>query len=125
MASQRETGGVGGCGGNEEDYPVTRETHDLPSTGSGTGDPQRNPDAPDGSGRLPGRLRISVHAKVGTPREDRRRSRVKVQAGLAGLADEAWESDGCIRATMVGNGWHPDPAEQRRPVPRESFRRET
>ncbi len=87
--------------------------------------PANNPNAPSGSGRLPGRSRTSVHAKVGTPREDRRRSRVKARKGLAGLADEAWESDGCIRATMVGNGRHPDPAEQRRPVPRESFRRET
>mgnify|MGYP001827442260 CR=1 FL=1 len=37
----------------------------------------------------------------------------------------ARESDGRIRAMMVGNGWHPDPAEQRRPVPGENFRRET
>lgn len=96
MASRRETGGVEDCGGIEEDHPVTRETHELPSTGCGTGDPRGNPNAPDGSGHLPGRLRISVHAKVGTPREDWRRSRIKAQARLAGLVDEAWESDGCI-----------------------------
>jgi len=61
----------------------------------GTGAPLNNPNAPGGGGRLPGRLRTSVHTKVGTPREDRRRSRTRVKA-QAGLAEEAWESDGRI-----------------------------
>src|SRR5687768_6141172 len=34
------------------------------------------------------------------------------------------ESDDRIRAMTSGNGWHPDPAEQRRSVPEESFGRE-
>jgi len=31
-------------------------------------------------------------------------------------AMECRESEGRIRAMTSGNGWHPDPAEQRRPV---------
>jgi hypothetical protein len=35
-----------------------------------------------------------------------------------------WESEGRIGAEKSGNGWHPDPAEQRRPEPEVSFMRE-
>ena len=35
------------------------------------------------------------------------------------------ESDDRIRAMTSGNGWRPDPAEQRRSVLEESFERET
>jgi hypothetical protein len=39
--------------------------------------------------------------------------------------DAARESDDRIRAMTAGNGWHPDPPEQRRSVPEESFWRDT
>ena len=35
------------------------------------------------------------------------------------------KSEGCIGAKRPGNGWHPEPAEQRRPVLVRTFRRET
>ena len=35
------------------------------------------------------------------------------------------KSEGCIGAKRPGNGWCPEPAEQRRPVLVRTFRRET
>lgn len=90
----------------------------------GVGDPENNSDARDARGRVSHRIRRSALLKVGTPREDQRRSPARVQP-CRGLADEARESDGRIGARKSGNGRHPDPAEQRRPVPRASFERET
>lgn len=75
MASPRVTGGVVGCGGAEEDHPSNPGDPCSSFTTCGSGDLRTTPNTPSGSGRLLGWLRISVHVKVGTSREDRRRSR--------------------------------------------------
>jgi hypothetical protein len=122
-ASQRGTGGVSGRGGPEEDHPATWETHDLPPAEAGWGPARNTPtrravDAcPAGTEKRPsGGRHAKGRPEVVLPQPER--------VG-AGLAEEAWESDGRIRAMKVGNGRHPDPAEQRRPVPRENIWRET
>jgi hypothetical protein len=106
----------------KEDGPVTWEVPDRPAGRSGrrrTGDPLRRA---VGSKRTGGRPRgddVIGHrinacpAGKARPRANRRR------------AEAAGKSEGRIGAMKVGNGrWHPDPAEQRRPVLKENFRRE-
>ena len=70
------------------------------------------------------RARLRTHAtarhKNKRPREVGRREGRPERA-----AEEDRESEGRIGAMTSGNGWHPDPAEQRRPVSDTSFRRET
>jgi len=76
MASQRGTGGVLDCGTAEEDGPVTWETPDRPV--GGNVEAYRNGACPTGKAR---------------PRANWRR------------AEAAGESEGRIRAMMVGNGF--------------------
>lgn len=120
LASLRGTGGVVDHGTLEEEAPVTWEALVLPAANPGPGGPATSP-------RRAARLsmherpvlrenrmarRISIDQQVGTSRENRRGT------------DETRESDGRIVAMKSGNGWHPKPVEQRRPVPEENFRRE-
>jgi hypothetical protein len=62
---------------------------------NGVGAPVNNSDALDARGRVSSQLRISALLKVGTPREDWRRSPAVAQP-CRGLAEEARESDGRI-----------------------------
>ena len=89
------------CGTAEEDGPVTWETPERPVGGTGrrrTGDPLRRAVGGKRSdGRLGGgnAIRHRTHAcptGKAWPRADQRR------------AEAAGESDGCVRAMMVGNG---------------------
>jgi hypothetical protein len=88
----------------------------------GDGGPVIHSDAPlvaDGTSGRPRGEEVAAHRmSVRTTgkarsREDRRR------------VEAAGESDGRIRAMRVGNGRHPDPAEQRRASVESDFRRET
>ncbi len=100
-ASRRGTGGVDDCGTAEEDGPVTWETPDCPVGRSGrrrTGDPlrravggKRTDGRPGGGDATRHRTHVCLTGKA-WPRADRRR------------AEAAGESDGCVRAMMVGNG---------------------
>lgn len=121
----RAEGGPAGCldrGTAEEDDPVTWETPVRPVGRSGqrrTGDPLRRAAGGKRTGGRP-RGEATAHRNDACPtgkarsREDRRRG------------EAAGESEGRIRAKKVGNGrWLPDPVEQRRPVLRQNFRRET
>lgn len=65
------------------------------------------------------RARTSGVAKNKAPRRGRPKARETVAEAEG---DET--SEGCIRATKPGNGWPPEPAEQRRPVSGTSLRRE-
>ena len=114
-ASRRGTGGVDDCGMPEEDGPVTWETPVRSAGGSGgrrTGDPLRRAVGSERSGgRLLGRRRSGSAEPTLAPLVGATEGRPE------GVPMRAGESDGCIRATKVGNGrWYPDPAEQRQPV---------
>ncbi len=100
-ASRRGTGGVDDCGTAEEDGPVTWETPDRPVGGSGrrrTGDPLRRA---VGGKRSDGRL-VAVTPPGTEPTLARlvRHDRGQTE----GVPMRHGESDGCIRAMMVGNG---------------------
>jgi hypothetical protein len=72
-------------------------------------EPPPNPEAARAA-----RGRVPVPRGKARPRANRRR------------VEAAGESEGRIGAKTLGNGrWHPDPAEQRRPELRQSFRRAT
>jgi hypothetical protein len=92
---------VDDCGTVEEDGPVTWEAPERPVGRSGlrrTGDPLRRvvgSERPGGRPRGGDATRRRTDARPtgkARPRADRRR------------AEAAGESDGCIRAMMVGNG---------------------
>lgn len=59
------------------------------------------------------------------PAQNQRWYRGRPPQGKTVAADDAArESDDRIRAMTAGNGWHPDPPEQRRSVPEENFWRD-
>ena len=101
-ASRRGTGGVDDCGTAEEDGPVTWETPDRPVVGTGrrrTGDPLRRA---VGSKRTDGR----PHDASRGAQNQRLHDLVRHSRGqTGGMLTRHGESDGCIRATMVGNGF--------------------
>ncbi len=100
-ASRRGTGGVDDCGTAEEDGPVTWETPDRPVVGSGrrrTGDPLRRA---VGGKRTDGR----PHDEASWRTELTLARLVRHSRGqTGGMLKRHGESDGCIRAMMVGNG---------------------
>ena len=120
MVSERGTGGVVDHGTFAEETPVTWEALVLPVGIPDRGEPVRSDLRRAEPLSMQARpvlrfvrmaRRTSIGLQVGAPREDRRRT------------DETRESDGRIVAMKSGNGWQPKPAEQRRSVSRESFRR--
>ena len=100
-ASRRGTGGVDDCGTAEEDGPVTWETPDRPVVRSGrrrTGDPLRRA---VGCKRTDGR----PHDGASWRTEPTLARLVRHDRGQTeGVLKRHGESDGCIGATMVGNG---------------------
>ncbi len=120
------SGGVLHHGASEEDGPVTWEIRAVPRKTTGDrGEPEIRP--PPGRAHAGARRsgqRTSTSSTVG-----RSRGRPEMRPTIAR------KSEGCIRANPPrkgwsrramtwGNGWHPDPAEQRRPVLCENFRRD-
>ena len=120
LASLRRTGGVVDHGTLEKETPVTWEALVLPVENPGHGGPVTSPRRATGGSMHEGPVlrenrmarRISIDLQVDAARENRR--------GI----DETRESDDRIVAMKSGNGWHPKPAEQRRSVLKENFRRE-
>jgi hypothetical protein len=105
----------------EEETPVTWEALVLPAEHPGYGGPVT-------SLRRAEPLSMQVRPVWRHVRRARRRS-VDMQVGTQSRedrrgTDETWVSDDRIVAMKWGNGWHPKPAEQRRSVSREIFRRE-
>ena len=101
-ASRRGTGGVDDCGTAEEDGPVTWETPDRPVARSGlwrTGDPLQRA---VGSKRPDGR----PHDGKSWRTEPTLARLVRHDRGkTGGVLKRHGESDGCIGAKMVGNGF--------------------